>query len=43
MPFALITTNAVIARSGACGRVTRSGLGLTITMITMTTPRAGTG
>lgn len=43
VPFAPITTSAVIARSGACGRVTRSGLGMTITMVTMTTPRAGTG
>ncbi|MDI1282382.1 hypothetical protein [Brevundimonas sp.] len=43
MPFAPITARAVIARSGACGRVTRSGFGMTITMITMTTPRAGTG
>ncbi|WP_339930016.1 hypothetical protein [uncultured Brevundimonas sp.] len=44
MPFAPLTTSAAIARPGACGRVTASGLGMTITtMITMTTPRAGTG
>lgn len=44
MPFAPLTLRAVIARSGACGRVTGSGLGMTITTImTMTTPRAGTG
>tara|TARA_R110002167_G_scaffold18451_23_gene69100 strand:+ start:8289 stop:8531 length:243 start_codon:yes stop_codon:yes gene_type:complete len=41
--FALLTASATIAPSGACGRVTRSGLGMTISTITMTTPRAGTG
>lgn len=41
--FALFTASVGIAPSGACGRVTGSGLGMTITAITMTTPRAGTG
>jgi hypothetical protein len=43
VPFAQITASAAIARSGGRGRVTCSGLGMTITTGTMTTPRAGTG
>ena len=43
VPLALLTRRAATVRSGACGCVSGSDLGMTPSMITMTTPRAGTG
>ena len=43
VPFAPIIASATNARPGVSGCATGASLGMTTTMITMTTPRAGTG